>query len=134
MLALAFLFTSLAAHADAVIGSVAGGMNASAMAVNTATNRIYVANVDDSNVTVIDGLTLATSSVPAGTGPGTLAVNAVTNRIYVANRGSNDVTVIDGATNGTTTMAVGSGPTDVAVNPVTNKIYTANAKWTTASR
>ena len=76
------------------------------MAVNPVTNKIYVANTDSNNVTVIDGATNATTTVAAGAHPCAVAVNPVTNKIYVANHGSNNVTVIDGATNDTTTVAV----------------------------
>ncbi len=78
------------------------------LAVNPVTNKIYVANLDSNNVTVIDGVTKTTTTVPAGTNPDAIAVNPVTNKIYVANYNSNNVTVIDGATNATTTVPVGS--------------------------
>ncbi len=62
------------------------------IAVNTVTNKIYVANGLSSDVTVIDGATNFTTTVSTGTGPGAVAVNPVTNQIYVAN--GNNVTVI----------------------------------------
>src|SRR6266403_1091034 len=65
-----------------------------AVAINTVTNKIYVANAQSSNVTVIDGATNATTALAAGSRTIALAVNDVTNRIYVANQGSNNVTVI----------------------------------------
>jgi YVTN family beta-propeller protein len=97
-----------------------------AIAVNSLTNQIYVANQFGSTVTVIDGTTNATTTVPVGSKPEALAVNSVTNQIYVANNGSNSVTVIDGPTNETTTVPVGTGPEAVAVNSMTNQIYVAN--------
>ena len=78
--------------------------------MNPVTNKIYVANHDSGNVTVIDGATNATTTVPVGTGPYAVAVNPVTNKIYVANANSGNVTVIDGATNTTTTVRGGSSP------------------------
>jgi YVTN family beta-propeller protein len=96
-----------------------------AVAVNTVTNQIYVAN-GGADVTVIDGATNNTTTVPAGTNPVAVAVNSVTNQIYVVNEESNNVTVIDGATNNTTTVPAGNGPVAVAVNTVTNEIYVAN--------
>lgn len=107
------------------------------VAVNSVTNKIYVANVFSGNVTVIDGATNSTTTVTdpnaAGLVPAAVAVNAVTNKIYVANNsraGPNpgSVTVIDGATNSTTTITDPNAVTSVAVavNPVTNKIYVAN--------
>ena len=55
------------------------------MAVNPVTNKIYVANIDSNNVTVIDGATNATTTVRRDPAPYAVAVNPVTNKIYVAN-------------------------------------------------
>lgn len=97
-----------------------------AIALNPATNKIYVVNEESNSVTVIDGATHNTTTVPTGAGPNALAINAVTNKIYVANSGVASVTVIDGATNRTSTVSTGVGPLAVAVNSVTNKTYVAN--------
>ena len=101
-----------------------------AVAVDSATNRIYVANSASSNITVIEGgnNSIKTVSDPNAEYPVTLAVNSMTNQIYVANANSNNVTVIDGATNQTTTLTAPNqdGPYGLAVNPLVNKIYVAN--------
>jgi YVTN family beta-propeller protein len=101
------------------------------VAVNAVTNKVYVANNQSGNVTVIDGATNSATTVAAGSGPCAVAVNTVTNKVYVANYGSAygsaNVTVIDGATNSATAVAAGTCPRAVAVNPVTNKVYVANA-------
>ena len=86
-----------------------------AVAVNTVTNKIYVANYGSANVTVLDGATNSTTTVGMGSDPIAVAVNPVTNKIYVANCGSScggngNVTVIDGATNSTTSVSSGGGP------------------------
>src|SRR5215472_136069 len=89
------LLPPASARAQTVTATVPVGMNPVAVAVNTVTNRIYVANcVPSSNpsgtngtVTVIDGGTNTTSTVPAGMCPIAVAVNPVTNKIYVANFG-----------------------------------------------
>ena len=116
--------------AQTVTTTLGAGTTPSAVAVNVATNKVYVANKGSNDVTVIDGATNATTTVAVGTGPAAVAVNPATNKIYVANSGSNNVTVIDGATNTTTTVAAGTGPAAVAVNPVTNRIYVANGGGT----
>ena len=71
------------------------------MAVNSATNKIYVTNLVSSTVTVIDGVTRNTTTVPVGSYPKAVAVNPLTNKIYVANgtygSGTGTVTVIDGS-------------------------------------
>jgi YVTN family beta-propeller protein len=117
------------------------------VAVNTSTNKIYVANTGSfvystgtnrGNVTVIDGATNSTTTVtdPNAFAPGGpdsrgfgLAVDTATNSIYVVNQRSSNVTLIDGATNSTTTITDPNAfaPVAVAVDPVTNRIYVANA-------
>lgn len=108
-----------------------------AIAVNSATNKIYVANAGTSNITVIDGDTNSVTTVSnpnaGGSGgftraPNTVAVNEATNKIYVANGSAGNVTVIDGVTNSTTTVTDPNAiaPVAVAVNAITNKIYVAN--------
>ena len=114
------------AQAETVLPPINTGTEPFAMAVNPVTNKVYVANQDSDNVTVIDGATNHTTTVAAGIEPYAVAVNPVTNKAYVANKGSNNVTVIDGDTSHTTTVAAGTTPWAVAVNPVTNKIYVAN--------
>jgi len=109
------------------------------VAVNPTTNRIYVANGDSWNVSVIDGATdteidtdgnpaNGITRIPVGDRPLLLAVNPTTNRIYVANWLSDDLSVIDGATNTVgATVPVGVGPLGVSANPTTNRIYVTNA-------
>src|SRR2546427_505320 len=109
---------ALAAHAQTVTATVMAGINPYSVALNPVTNKIYVANSNDSVVTVIDGANNTTTTVNVGVFPKSVAVNPVENKIYVANRGSAAVTVIDGANNTTTRVSVGSFPESVAVNPV----------------
>src|SRR5581483_2869060 len=106
--------------------TVSVGANPAGVAVNPVTNRIYVANHADGNVTVINGIDNTTSTVVAGTAPGPIAVNSVTNRIYVVNMNTNNVTVINGADSSTATVTVGTFPVALAVNSVSNRIYVAN--------
>jgi YVTN family beta-propeller protein len=134
VLAWVVVVTSAIAIAQQVIATVPAGGGAYAVAVNPATNQIYVANWLDGTVTVIDGTTLSTTTVRVGSTPWSLAVNAVTNKIYVANSGSNTVTVIDGTNNSVIkTVSVGGYPESVAVNPATNKIYVANESSNTVT-
>jgi YVTN family beta-propeller protein len=123
--ALCLLLTQVAA-AQTASATVTAGTNPYSVAVNSVTNKIYVADAGSNSVTVIDGSSESTATVTVGASPDALAVNPVTNKIYVANRLSGTVTIIDGATNGTVSVAVGSMPQSVAVNQSTNKIYVAN--------
>jgi YVTN family beta-propeller protein len=114
------------AIAQQVIATVPTDLGPIAVGVNAATNKIYVANISGSDVTVINGFTLHTATVPVGAGPFIVAVDDVTNIIYVANQLDGTVTVLNGSNNNTSTVEVGDVPYDMAVNPVTNKIYTVN--------
>ena len=111
-----------------VVATIAVGANPVAVAVNSATNRIYVSNYDSGSVTVVDGLSNAViATIPVGSNPFGITANPATNRIYVGNRGSGTVSVIDGITNSVIgSIAVGSGPVCIAIDPVTNRIYVAN--------
>ncbi|HEV7746324.1 MAG TPA: hypothetical protein VGO56_15105 [Pyrinomonadaceae bacterium] len=114
------------ARMAALQSNIPVGNGAFATAVNVLTNRIYVANRDDNNVTVINGADHSTAIVAVGTRPVALAINPVTNKIYVANSGSNSVTVINGMDNSIATVSAGIGPQALAANSVSNKIYAAN--------
>ena len=122
------------------------GDGAFAVAVNPATETIYVANRNDNTVSVIDGRACNGShtagcgqdwpTLAVGTSPQALAVNKATNTIYVTNTNDDTVSVIDGSTcNGSDhsgcgqtppTVAVGAGPRAVGVNQVTDTIYVGN--------
>lgn len=90
------LFT-LAAETQTVNTTVTVGSSPRAVAINPATNKIYVANYASNSVTVIDGATNATTTVAAGYIPSAVAVNPGSNKIYVVNEYGSNVTVIDGA-------------------------------------
>lgn len=110
------------ASAQSVSATLPTGPGARGVAVNPATNRIYVVNEFSNDVTVIDGATNATARLPVGPRPQYVTVNPNTNRIYVSNGGNSSQTVIDGATLATTTLPTsGNGP--FVVNSATNKIY-----------
>jgi YVTN family beta-propeller protein len=136
------------ALAQRVTSTVPTGSYPGAVAANPLTNKIYVANLNQNTVTVIDGATNNTTTVPTGAGssPAAVAVNPVavadldpgTKKsyvfVYVADLGSSSVTVIDGSTDtAVTSVAVGAGPVALAVNPVTNIIYAANQTAGTVS-
>jgi len=128
-----------AARAQTVVGTVPTSNSSGAVAVNTVTNKIYVAVVN--GVIVIDGTTDSTTTVGTNRfsdccGIVALAVNGVTNNIYVLNQGNvkafypGGVTVIDGATNAIVQidgipadlMVSASYPQAVAVNPATQDL------------
>jgi YVTN family beta-propeller protein len=132
----------------ATTNAAIGGFFPYAIAVNSATNKIYVPadcsgdpscqGAPNGTVSVIDGGTLAYTSVPTGASapvPDAMVVNSATNRIYIANQCGSDpscqspngtVTVLDGATRATTTVFVGNNPFGLALNSNTNRVYVPN--------
>jgi YVTN family beta-propeller protein len=116
---------------DIGVTTISVGTRPAGVAVNTTTNKLYVANSGSNDVTVIDGTTnsvVATLTDPNAVAPLAVAVNSTTNTIYVANSQSNNLTVIDGATDSVTaTITVGTSPSGVDVEPQTNFIYVTNA-------
>ena len=109
-------------------GAAAQSMvDASGVAVNPMTNRIYLVNGLWLGVWVIGGATnMVVATLPLETWPNGVAVNPTTNRIYVTSR-AGTVLVIDGGTNTViATVPVGWSPVGVAVNPDTNLIYVVN--------
>ena len=112
------------------IGQYPTGSAPQGVAVNSATNKIYVAEAG--LVTVIDGSTRNTIDIPINGVGVAVGVNQTTNMIYVPEihgpmNCQDCVAVINGATNSLAAeVPVGSYPDAVAVNPTTNKIYIAN--------
>ena len=100
------------------------------LAVNPVTNKVYVANWDSRQMTIVNGATNRTHKVAiAGESEAhSIVVNTKTNKIYVASDWeSRDITVIDGTTSQTTAITTAGYVSDLALNPVTNTIYAANS-------
>ena len=108
--------------AQSLVGT---GSQPFAVAVNPATNTIYVVNNGPNTVTVIDGATNTTRTVTVGRTPVAISVNPVTNEAYVANSGDGTVSVINEAQGSVKNISVGENPQAIVVNPLTNKIYVA---------
>ncbi len=123
------LLLPLAGHASsASSASIPVGTYPKFLAVNQATNRVYVSNFVSNNVSVIDGdSNSVVATIPVGESPESIDVNAVTNVAYVANLSSNTVSVIDGNTNTVTASIAGfSSPYGVTVDAVTNQVFVSN--------
>jgi YVTN family beta-propeller protein len=113
------------------------------LAVNTITNRLYVANNYTSSVSVLDyhylsqnqGLRNETvASIQVGDRPASIDFNPTTNRVYVANSDSDTVSVINGSRNEViANVSVGTSPYNVEVNADENLIYVANYLSNTVS-
>ena len=141
------------------VGSVRVGGNPGGFpgaAIDPTTDTVYVTNMDDATVSVVDSATCnatdrsgctqfpptvsvgpSSTSVPYG-----VAVDGATHTAYVANLGDDTVSVIDDATcNAMTTtgcrvigtVKVGAGPGLLAVDQATDTVYVANYSGGTVS-
>ena len=101
------------------------------IAVNTVTNRAYVADEFGNRLLIIDTATNSfVGSIAVGTHPRRLAVNSVTNRIYVpveVDPITGQIAVIDGNTNTVVATIPFTNPNNFpfkpAVNEATNRVY-----------
>ena len=129
-------FTVTFLGAGGFLAKVLVGSHPEGIAVNPTTNRVYVDNLDDGTVSILNGITNSVlTTVPVGYRPFRIAVNPTTNREYtVHNNQSGMVSVLDGNTNAVlTTVPVEDSPQDVAVNPTTNRVYVCNRNAATMS-
>jgi len=103
------------------------GTQPSAIAINPALNRIYVANKQSNNVTVIyGGNDKVIATIPVGTAPEAIVVDSNTNRVYVANKGSNNITIVDGEQNLlVATVTAGPSPQGLALGN-NNRLYVSS--------
>jgi len=129
--------------------TVTVGSGALTLAVDVATNTIYVVNNNDSTISVIDGKTCDSSNTSGcaatpptidvsatGLYPNGIGIDQATNTVLVASGTDNTVSVIDGATCDATvhtgctqtpsTIAVGNGPEGIDVDVATDTAYVAN--------
>jgi uncharacterized repeat protein (TIGR01451 family) len=101
--------------------------NPYSLAINPFTNKIYVADYTDGELTAIDASSASViSSIQVGTHPSAVVVDPVQNLIYVANTGSNSVSIVDGASFGvanTVTFNPTITPDTLAVDPIANQVY-----------
>jgi DNA-binding beta-propeller fold protein YncE len=121
------------------------GMGPAGLAVNPATDTIYVANILDNTVSVINGATCdgtdhsgCASNPPVihvGNGPTAVAVDIATDTVYVLNGNDGTVSVINGSTcngsdqsgcAGTPPTFTTNSPAYVALAQATDTIYVAN--------
>ncbi len=106
-----------------------------ALAVNSSTSRIYVANAGSDNVSVIDGASnTVIATIPVGSTPRGIAVDARANRVYVANSGSSEVAVIDGESNEViAALPVGKQPWGLAADSNTGRVFVSDRSSSTVS-
>ena len=131
-------------HASPV---VTVGTNPAGLAVDQATDTIYVTNQNSGTVSVIDGATCNSQvtsgctqippQVPVGGTPVAVTVDQANHTAYVVNAAGNNVSMINTATCNAAhlsgcsgqhppTVKVGIGPAWAAVNQNTHTVYVAN--------
>ncbi len=107
----------------------AGGSRPTGIVVDGAANRLYVANMGDDFISVIDlGSDRVIDRIPTVGGRSTrLAHDAAGGRLFVGNQASNDLSVIDlKQMRAVRRVATGEQPVGVAYHPVNNQIFVAN--------
>ena len=68
------------------------------LAVNEATNKIYVTDYLEDRIMVVDGVDYSTHDIAVGPSPTLIAVNENTNKLYVVDETRDTLMVIDGTT------------------------------------
>ena len=94
------LLASAASFAQHLRASVPVGTAPTGIAVNPATNLVYVSNTGSNTVSVIDGATNAViKTISVGHQPTTVVLYAPANLIYAYNSADSTLSIIDGNTN-----------------------------------
>lgn len=113
-----------------LIGERDEGYSPFSVAVNQATNIVYVTSPDSNAVSVINAtMNKVIDTITVGLTPVDIAVNQNTNLIYVANGNSGTVSIIDGSTNKVLKTLSVTDKRDfysiggIAVNERTNRVY-----------
>lgn len=98
-----------------------------AIAYNSFNNSIYVANLIDNTLAILDGDTnavLASSPLPVGNAPIGLGINPVNGDIYVANIDDNTLSVVNSLNAVIATVnGLDNGPVSITYNPVNATMY-----------
>ncbi|UCG43039.1 MAG: YncE family protein, partial [candidate division WOR-3 bacterium] len=98
---------------------------------NTSLNKLYTANEDGDNVTVIDGLTGSTlATIPVEELPQAICYNQTDDKVYCASLGflGSYLSIIDCATDRVTaTPDIGRYPRALFHNPLTDRVYSAGS-------
>jgi YVTN family beta-propeller protein len=118
-----------------VITTISVGGYPIALVYNSTNDKIYCANKNSNNVTIINGATnQVITTIAVGQGPHSLIYNPINNKIYCAIGISDSVVVIDCATNQLiTSIAVDNEPYAFTYNPQQNRIYVGSYEGYTVS-
>ncbi|MCI4318911.1 MAG: YncE family protein [Thermoplasmata archaeon] len=108
--------------------AIAVGTDPFGVAVDNATNDVFVTNTGSDNITVIDAATGAPiASIGVGSSPYGVAYDWASNEIYVANGGSDNLSIISGSNLTVVgSVGVGSSPVGVVADPQSRQVFVAN--------
>jgi YVTN family beta-propeller protein len=105
------------------------GSGPSGIAYDPANNRLYIADFDSNNITVVNATTdqPVGPGIPEPYGPIAIFFDPDNGDLYAANWGGGNVTIIDAATGDQvgTGLSVGAGPDAFAYDPDNGRIYVA---------
>jgi len=98
------------------------------MAYDSAKGEIFVANIGDNTVSIIDDTTnTVITTIPVGLRAFGVAYDSVKGEIFVTNQGDNTVSIIDDTTNTViATILVGTSPEGVAYDSAKGEIFVTN--------
>src|SRR5437879_1504861 len=121
-------FLTPSGHAAAVVATLTVGRAPHAVAYDSSKGEIFVANQNDSNVSVISDMTNTTvATVTVGRAPSAIAYDSSMGEVFVANYNDSTVSVISDASNAVVaTVNVGSGPSAMAYDSSKGEVYVAN--------
>lgn len=99
-----------------------------AIALNSKTHEVYVANYGDGTVTVLDAKSgHTTATVQVGKHPQALAIDETKNLVFVANTADSTVSIIGGKTHRVLkTVDAGPHPYALALDEKSSRVYVAN--------
>ncbi|PRX45644.1 YVTN family beta-propeller protein [Prauserella shujinwangii] len=121
-----------AATATPLVSRVAVGRRPGAIAVNSATGTVYVANTGDGTVSVLDvaggGRVTLRHTVPVARTVTDAAVHEDTGAVYVSNARAGTVSVLDGDGGVFTTIAAGPGAAVLGVDETAGVICVGSAR------
>jgi YVTN family beta-propeller protein len=126
--------------------TIAVGNAPAGIAIDQATDTVYVANIGDNTVSVIDGATCnaivhggcgqTPPTIATGNAPLPIGLNQATGTLYIGNQGDDTVSVIDAATCNAVvhmgcgqtapTVAIADAPFGLAVDQQNDTVYVAN--------
>ncbi len=111
------------------VATIPVGQNPTGVAVDPATNTVYVTCTGPSpDLYAINGATnTVAATIPVGSNPRAVAVNQATDTVYTASQTAGTISVIDGATNIVTATIPVAGAYLVAADASGNTVYAAGS-------